>query len=101
MSNAPVMRSHKIVELLAGRFYDGMGTKELADAIGTSPPNISRDMRVLTDLGYAHKLDNGRWSLTTRILGVIQAYQTHYNNLQNRMAESARNITAASVREGA
>ena len=94
MSGA-VCRSHKIVELLAGRFFDGMSNREIADAVKTSAVNASRDMALLESLGYARKLDNGRWGLTIKPLAIMQSYHTHYENLQGRMAATTRNILAA------
>ena len=98
-SNA-VRRSHKIVELLAGRYFDGLSTKEIAAAVRTSAANASRDMGLLADLGYAHKLENGRWSLTTKPLALMQAYQSHYQSLQSKMTETGRNILSGAKREG-
>lgn len=94
MSDA-VRRSHKIVELLAGRFFDGASTGEIAGAVKTSKANASRDMARLESLGYARKLDNGRWGLTAKPLSIMQSYHNHYTNLQARMAETNRNIMAA------
>lgn len=91
-SNAAVRRSHKIVELLAARFFDGMTNKELADAVGTSAVNVCRDLATLEAIGYARKQENGRWALTSRPLAVMQSYTNHSQNLQNRMAETSRNI---------
>lgn len=96
--NNAVRRSHKIVEELAKRHFDGLSNKELAEAVGTSPVNISRDLATLESMGYAKKLDNGRWSLTSKPLAILQAYHNHYEQLQTRMMESSRNIMAASMR---
>ena len=96
-SNAATRRSHAIVELLTQRFFDGMSNKELAEALNTSPVNISRDLGTLEDMGYVHKLENGRWSLTTKPLFMMQAYTTQYENLQTRMAETSRNIFAGAA----
>lgn len=90
-----VSRSHKIVELLAGRFFDGLSNREIADAVQASTVNVSRDMARLERLGYARKLDNGRWGLTTKPLAIMQSYHAHCENLQGRMAETTRNIMAA------
>ena len=96
-SNAATRRSHAIVELLAKRFFDGMSNKELAEALKTSPVNISRDLGTLEDLGYVRKQDNGRWGLTTKPLMIMQSFTTHYQTLQTRMAETSRNIFAGST----
>ena len=94
-----VARSHRIVELLAGRYFDGAANKELAEALRTSTPNISRDLAQLEALGYARKLDNGRWSLTPKPVSIFQSFTTHYQNMQTRMAEAGRNILASSLRD--
>jgi len=94
-----VARSHRIVELLASRFFDGAANKELAAALKVSTVNISRDLAQLEALGYARKLENGRWSLTPKPIAIMQAYTTHYQNMQTRMAEASRNVMAASLRE--
>lgn len=96
-SNAAVRRSHRIVKLLASRFFYGATNKELAEAIGTSAVNISRDMKTLLEIGYAAKLDNGRWALTSVPLAVMQSYTNHSQNLQNRMAETGRNILSGAA----
>lgn len=95
LANAATRRSHKIVELLAGRFYDGMANKELSEALGTSAVNISRDLMTLEAIGYARKLENGRWGLSARPLSIMQAYYGHYQQMQDRMHETTRNIMAA------
>jgi DNA-binding IclR family transcriptional regulator len=94
-----VKRSHMIVELLAGRYFDGLSNKELAGLLKVSAANISRDLSQLADLGYARKLENGRWGLTTRPLAVMQSYITHYNNIEARMKETGRNIASAALRQ--
>lgn len=91
---AAVRRSHRIVELLAGRFFDGMSNSEVAEAVGASRPNTARDLAVLEDIGLAHKLDNGRWALTTRALAVYRAFALNHERLQARMGEGLRNIEA-------
>ena len=97
-ANAAARRSHRIVELLASRYFDGMSNRELAEALSTSAVNVSRDMATLEELGYARKLDSGRWSLSSRPLAVMQAYYAHYQQLHERMAETTRNIVAAAGR---
>lgn len=96
-----VARAFRIVELLAGRYFDGAANRDLAVALGVSTVNICRDLAHLEALGYARKLDNGRWSLTPKILAWSQNFTTHYQNMQNRMSVAAaamqlRRILAAS-----
>lgn len=93
-TNAATRRSHRIVELLAGRFFDGMTNKDLAAAVGTSAVNMCRDLATLENLGYVRKLENGCWGLTTKPLIIMKRYANHYESLQERMAETNRNIFA-------
>ncbi len=94
-----VTRSHRIVELLAGRYFDGAANNELAEALKESRANISRDLARLEAIGYARKLGNGRWSLTSRPLSVMQNFTNHYQRMQDRMAEAGRNILASALRD--
>ena len=94
-----VARSHRIVELLAGRYFDGAANKELAEELHTIAVNISRDLAQLERIGYARKLENGRWALTAKPLAVMQSFTTHYQNTQSRLAEAGRNILATSLRD--
>ena len=77
-----------------------MSNREIADAVKTSAVNASRDMALLESLGYARKLDNGRWGLTIKPLAIMRTYENHFNELQSRIAEVERNISAAAVRYG-
>jgi DNA-binding IclR family transcriptional regulator len=93
-----VRRSHRLVELLAGRFFDGAANKALAADVGTSPTNITRDLQTLADIGYARRLENGLWALTPKPLAVMQTFSNHYQTMQTRLAEAGQNILAASWR---
>jgi DNA-binding IclR family transcriptional regulator len=85
--------------MLAREYFTGLSNKDLAKSLKTSAANVSRDLGHLADLGYAHKLDNGRWSLTTKPLAIYQAFTNHFNDLDVRMKESVRNINAAAMRQ--
>lgn len=83
--------------MLTPRLHDGMSNKEIAEANKTSAVNTARDMILLEDMGWAKKMANGRWTLTTKPLALLQAYQNHFQSLQNRMTETTHNITAAAA----
>ena len=94
-----VARSHRIVALLAGRYFDGAANSELAQELGVSRANISHDLAQLEAIGYARKLENGRWSLTPKPMAVFQTFTTHHQNIQSRMAEVSRNIMSSALRD--
>ena len=91
-------RALRIIEILASRYYDGLSNKEIATTLKTSAANASRDMHALAEIGWARKLESGRWSLTSKPLQIMQAYSTHAQNIQSRMAETTHNIMAGAAR---
>ena len=97
-SNAAVRRSWRIFDLLSGRYFDGMSNKELAEAVGTSAVNISRDLATLESIGMAHRMDNGRWGLTSRAIVPSQRFAQQYETISHRMAEAHRSIMAGAAR---
>lgn len=93
-SNAATRRSHKIIEILATRYFDGLSNKELARAVGTSEVNICRDLKTLADIGYLKRAENGNWVLSPKPISIFFSYYNHYEKLKARMEETHRNILA-------
>ncbi|MDR1946625.1 MAG: IclR family transcriptional regulator [Desulfovibrio sp.] len=100
MKNGSARRALKIIEMLACRFMDGMSNKELAEAVSTSEANICRDLTLLYELGWIRKLDTGRWTSSVKLLAIARAYTLQFEKIQNRMAETERNIGVAAIRYG-
>ena len=78
------MRVLRIAELLFGRILDGYSNKEIADTLGYSACNVSRDLETLRSVGWAEKLDTGRWALTTRPVALMRKYQDYMADLAAR-----------------
>ena len=78
------MRALRIAELLFGRVLDGYSNKEIADALGYSACNVSRDLDLLRQAGWAEKLDTGRWTTTTRPVALMRKYQDYMADLAAR-----------------
>ncbi|MGE4310266.1 ECF-type sigma factor [Desulfovibrio sp.] len=78
------MRALRIAELLFGRILDGYSNKEIADTLGYSACNVSRDLELLRQSGWAEKLDTGRWALTTRPVALMRKYQDYMADLAAR-----------------
>ena len=97
-NNAAVRRSWRIYDLLSARYFDGMSNKELAEAVGTSATNITRDMQTLESIGMAQKMENGHWGLTSRALVPSQRFAQQYETISHRMAEAHRSIMAGAAR---
>ena len=99
--NKATERCFRIVELLGRHVTDGMRNKEIADALLISAVNVSRDLATLEGMGYALKLENGRWILNPRkMLGLWEACRASLEETRQRIAETERNIETAARRYG-
>lgn len=78
------MRALRIAELLFGRVLDGYSNKEIADALGYSACNVSRDLETLRSVGWTEKLGTGRWTLTTKPVALMRKYQDYMADLAAR-----------------
>lgn len=87
-------RCLRIVEHLCGHALDGMSNKELAAALRTSPANISRDVALLTALGWAETLPNGRYAVTVKPLAVMRLYQLHVSEVSARTEQLELRVEA-------
>lgn len=88
------LRILKITETLFRAVLDGMSNKELATATGYSPSNISRDMRLLCEAGWARQLDNGRWAVSEKPVALMKMYQLYMNDLAERGRNFDLRVTA-------
>ena len=85
---------HQITETLFCAVLDGMSNKELATATGYSPSNISRDMRLLCEAGWARQLDNGRWAVIEKPVALMKMYQLYMSDLAERGRNFDLRVTA-------
>lgn len=88
------LRLLKITEVLFRAVLDGMTNKELAAATGYSPTNVSRDMQLLSEAGWAKRLDNGRWAISERPVALIKSYQLYMSDLAERGKNFDLRVTA-------
>ena len=88
------LRLLKITETLFRAVLDGMSNKELATATGYSPSNISRDMQLLCEAGWARQLDNGRWAVSEKPVALVKMYQLYMSDLAERGRNFDLRVTA-------
>lgn len=88
------LRLLKITETLFRAVLDGMSNKEIAAATGYSPPNVSRDMRLLCEAGWARRLDNGRWAVSEKPVALMKMYQLYMSDLAERGRSFDLRVTA-------
>lgn len=81
-------RGYRVLLLLAGHEMEGLAPSDLSKAIGTSQPNVHRDLRVLQKMGLAEQLDNGRWRLGPKLVQIALAFQTRIAAARQRLDET-------------
>lgn len=90
-------RALRTLEILATCYFDGLGTNELATRLGTNATNACRAAQALEEIGWARKLENGRWGMTVKPLAIMQAYSNQAQQIQARMAETTSRIAAGAA----
>lgn len=93
-TDTAALRVLRITELLFGNVLDGFSSKEIADALGYSPSNVCRDMELLRQAGWAHKLDSGRWAVTEKPVSLMQAYTFYMDDLARRRDQFMARVQA-------
>lgn len=91
-------RCIRLAETLAPRIIDGMSVTELAQRTDISAPNVCRDMDALQALGWAQRLDNGRWALTTKPISLSRACDMALRQSQERQDDFKTNVEAGAFR---
>lgn len=82
-------RGYRVMLLLAGHEFDGLAPGQIADALKTNPSNITRDLRVLQNVGLAEPLphDPKRWRLAPKLVQIANSYNAHMSEIERRAAE--------------
>ncbi|HSH71565.1 MAG TPA: hypothetical protein VK974_00785 [Methylophilaceae bacterium] len=88
-------RGYHVLLLLAGNEFTGVLPGEIAKALNTSPSNITRDLRVLQNVGLAEPLphDEKRWRLGPKLVQISNAFTNHLSEVNRRMGEIQQRYT--------
>jgi len=90
-------RALRVLKLLKGHTLTGLANKEIAEALGESPVNVSRALADLQDEGLVAKLDSGRFAHSVAMLQIAQAHVAHMAGLADRMTEINRRVAAGAM----
>lgn len=90
-------RGYRVLLLLAGHEFDGLAPGQLAEALKTNPSNITRDLRVLQEVGLAEPLptDQRRWRLGPKLIQVATQFQQSLMEIKRRADEVQQRYTRA------
>ncbi|ABE50977.1 helix-turn-helix domain-containing protein [Methylobacillus flagellatus] len=88
-------RGYRVLLLLAGHEFDGLAPGQLAEALKTNPSNITRDLRVLQEVGLAEPLptDQRRWRLGPKLIQVATQFQQSLTEIKRRADEVQQRYT--------
>lgn len=97
MASGKGTRVLKVLKALKGQSFSGISNKELAEILGVSPAQISRDLDDLMTEGLVMKLDNGRFAHSIQMLQIAQAYSNQVARLQEQISETNQRIMAGTM----
>ncbi|GHU04256.1 hypothetical protein FACS1894205_2180 [Alphaproteobacteria bacterium] len=83
---------------LAGHSISGLSNADLARAFDTSPSRINRCLNTLIAVGLARKLDNGRFAMGGKAIGISRAHEEELKRSRARLDELDQNSRAHSQR---
>lgn len=93
-SNGSQERLLDVLLTLSGNEFLGLAPSEICRALGTSPSNVSRDLRVLRKKGLAEELpETGRWRLGPKLIQMAHAFDLHVQAMQQRLDQVKQRYT--------
>lgn len=87
-----------LMTALAPHIVAGLSVTELAQKTGLQSAVVCRDMDSLAAVGWAEKLESGRWSLTTRPIALAAACDLSLKTARERQEDFKRNVAAGAFR---
>jgi DNA-binding IclR family transcriptional regulator len=96
-TNPAQQRVLAVLLLLAGNEFTGVLPSELARALDTSLPNMTRDLDNLRTAGLAERLDTGRWRLGPKLVQIALAFSTHVGRMSDQLTEIKQRYTRLPV----
>lgn len=92
-----VVRTLRILNVLKGKTLSGLSNTEIAAATEIPAPTVTRILAVMVEENFAMQLDNGRYALSVRMLGIAQSHadeldrgQSNLDQLKHRVHSAAR-----------
>lgn len=91
--NKGAMLVLNVLEALTGFAASGAKNGDLAQLVGTSAPNITRVLAVITAKGWARKAENGRFYPTAAFTRLSFRVLADFERLETRIADTKRAMT--------
>lgn len=91
-SGARILR---VLFALKGHSLNGLSNTDLAKALNESPATINRVLNTMVAEGAAKKLENGRYALSVKVLGLSQSLWIELDNGQSRIDDLKHSVLAS------
>lgn len=82
----------KVFKALEGHPIIGISNKDIADGLGISPTQVSRDLDDLIAEGLVVKLDNGNFAYSVKTLQIAEGFRQQHERLKARLQELEQRI---------
>lgn len=96
MTSSKGVRVLKVFKALKTHPIIGISNKEIADSLGLSPAQVSRDLGDLIEEGLVVKLDNGLFAYSIQTLQISERFRRQNEQLQERLKEVAYRMEVGS-----
>ena len=88
-------RCVSLMTALAPHIVSGLSVTELSQKAGLPASVVMEELRAV---GWAEKLESGRWSLTTKPISLATACDLALKTARERQDDFKRNVTAGAFR---
>lgn len=82
----------KVFKALEAHPIIGLSNKELADGLGLTATQVSRDLDDLIAEGLAVRLDNGNFAYSVKTLQIAERFRKQQERLQSKIQEIGRRV---------
>lgn len=82
----------KVFKALEAHPIIGLSNKEIADGLGLTATQVSRDLDDLIAEGLVVKLDNGNFAYSVKTLQIAERFRKQQERLQSKIQEIGRRV---------
>jgi DNA-binding IclR family transcriptional regulator len=93
-TQSSVERALLVLDTLKGHSLTGLSVKQISETTGMFSSGVSLALNTLEKMGYASKLESGRWAHSIKFLQMAQAHADHIARMQGRINEFNARIAA-------
>lgn len=82
----------KVFKALEAHPIIGVSNKEIADGLGLTPTQVSRDLEDLIAEGLVVKLENGNFAYSIKTLQIAERFRQQQERLTAKLEETAERV---------